>query len=192
MARLLSGVNGAPPQTGNVKEKGERVRANTSQAQRLVFDGPCRVGLEMITFPLIQGTEMRPPEEHDLWSPPVQRPAPGLPPKALQSLMQLVLLWPARSKGLLALQAPRFPLPSLPSVADFCIPERSLLFAQDLQSSSGLAKPLMLSGGWTTLSPRGLVCPSLGVSPLPLCLGYHIVFLISHSSSCILDNDSLY
>ena len=73
--------------------------------------------------------------------------APGLPPKALQSLMQLVLLWPAHSKGLLALQAPRFPLPSLPSVADFCIPERSLLFAQDLQSSSGLAKPLMLSGG---------------------------------------------
>ena len=66
MAGLLSGVNGVPPQTGNVKEKGECVRAKTSQAQRLVFDGPCRVGLEMITFPLIPGTEIRPPEEHDL------------------------------------------------------------------------------------------------------------------------------
>ena len=51
------------------------------------------------------------------------------------------------------------------------------MFAQDLQSSSGLAKPLMLSGGRTTLSPRGLVCPSLGVSPLLLRLGYHIVSL---------------
>ena len=84
-------VNDVPPQTGDVKEKGESIRAQTSHAQKVVSVGPHSVGLEMITFPLSSGYWKSPctvwtlkatcpsPQCLDsLWKPPSLLAAPPL------------------------------------------------------------------------------------------------------------------